>query len=259
MEERLQKYMAECGVGSRRFCEDLIQQGVVKVNGETVTEMGVKVDPEKDKVECRGQVLHHNQVPTTVILNKPAGYVTTSHDQFGRPNVTQLVDIPRVRLYPVGRLDYQTTGLLLLTNDGELDYYLTHPGHEVIKVYEARLQGEITESALDQLRHGVKLDDGFVTAPAKVEKLEAKTGQSRIRITIHEGKNHQVRRMAQAVGFPVLKLKRVQEGPLKLGSLKEGSYRVLSDHEVELLKEQGKKKVSSAKHGAQKPAGNNEK
>ncbi len=236
MEERLQKYMAECGVGSRRKCEEWIAGGLVKVNGETVTELGTKIDPEKDEVFFRGRVLKRTQPLTTVMLNKPAGYVTTSRDQFHRPDVTQLIDMPGVRLYPVGRLDYQTTGLLLLTNDGDLAYHLTHPGHRVEKVYRALLSGEMTRDALKTLESGVVLDDGYKTEPAKVNVLSVKGGNTKVDITISEGKNHQVRRMAAAVGFPVLRLKRIQEGSLKLGNLKEGSYRILSDAEVEKLK-----------------------
>lgn len=238
MEERLQKYLARCGVGSRRRCEEYIQQGLVMVDGETVTELGTKIDPEKSTVTFRGRkVQPEDQVPTTVMLHKPAGYVTTSHDQFGRPNVTQLVDIPGVRLYPVGRLDYQTTGLLLLSNDGDLTYQLTHPGNRVPKVYQALVAGEITSEEIRKLEKGVVLEDGFRTAPAEVKLVSLKSGNSRIEITIYEGKNHQVRRMAKAVGHPVLRLKRVQEGNLRLGTLKEGEYRILSDKEIRELKE----------------------
>ncbi|MCF0135889.1 MAG: rRNA pseudouridine synthase [Lachnospiraceae bacterium] len=239
MEERLQKYMAECGVGSRRRCEEIIKEGRVKVNGATVTEMGFKVDPGKDIVEYAGKVLKNTQPATTVLLNKPAGFVTTARDQFGRPDVTQLVRMNGVRLYPVGRLDYQTTGLLLLTNDGELAYKLTHPAHQIDKVYRALVRGEIKLEAIRRLEEGVTLEEGVVTSPAKVKLLGIKGGNSTIEITIHEGRNHQVRRMAEAVGYPVLRLRRIQEGPLKLGNVKEGEYRVLSDKEVEALKKLG--------------------
>lgn len=236
MEERLQKFLADCGIASRRRSEDLIRQGLVAVNGSVVTKMGQKIDPDKDEVTFRGQKVTAEQPLTTVMINKPAGYVTTAHDQFARPCVTDLVDMPGLRLYPVGRLDYQTTGLLLLTNDGELTNYLTHPGHHIPKTYEAKLKGAIGEKELGQLRNGVLLDDGYRTSPAQVELIMKAKDYSRIRITIYEGKNHQVRRMAKAVGFPVLKLKRIQEGPLKLGNLKEGQYRILSDSEIQSLK-----------------------
>lgn len=236
MEERLQKFLASCGIASRRRCEELIRQGEVSVNGQVVTEMGQKIDPDKDQVTFRGQVVSKEQPSVTVMINKPAGYVTTAHDQFARPCVTDLVDMPGLRLYPVGRLDYQTTGLLLLTNDGDLTNYLTHPGHHIPKTYEARLKGAIGNNELEQLRSGVLLDDGYRTSPARVELVSKDKESSRIRITIYEGKNHQVRRMAKAVGFPVLKLKRIQEGPLTLGSLKEGQYRILSEREIQSLK-----------------------
>jgi len=236
MEERLQKYMAERGIASRRRCEEYIKQGLVAVNGQVVTELGTKVDPDKDKVTFRGAEIKNQQPSVTVMLNKPEGYVTTAHDQFNRPHVTQLVDIPDVRLYPVGRLDYQTSGLLLLTNDGELTYHLTHPQHRVKKVYQALIKGEITDEEIRKLEKGVTLDDGYKTAPAEVRLLSMRGSNSRLEITIYEGKNHQIRRMTKAVGHPVLKLIRVQEGDLKLGTLKQGSYRILSEKEVEALK-----------------------
>lgn len=235
-QERLQKFMAECGVASRRACESLITAGLVKVNGTVVTELGTKIDPAIDQVEYQGSVLKASEVRTTVILNKPAGYVTTSHDQFGRPNVTELIDLPGVRLYPVGRLDYQTTGLLLLTNDGDLAYYLTHPGSHVPKVYQVQARGEITKEEMQQLENGIVLEDGTRTSPCRIKPIRIKDEVSRLEMTIYEGKNHEVRRMMKAVGHPVLSLRRVQEGNLRLGSLKEGSYRILSEHEVQVLK-----------------------
>ena len=236
MEERLQKYLARCCIGSRRKCEEYIAAGLVSVNGQTADELGRKIDPEKDVVCFKGREVKDEQEKMTVLLNKPAGYVTTSHDQFGRPDVTQLVPIPNVRLYPVGRLDYQTTGLLLLTNDGDLAYALTHPSARVPKVYLALVAGEITSEEISRLEKGVVLEDGTKTLPAKVRLAGMKSGNSRLEITIFEGKNHEIRRMARAVSHPVLRLKRIQEGTLELGSLKEGSYRVLSDKEVRALK-----------------------
>ena len=242
MEERLQKYLARCGIGSRRRCEEYIQGGMVSVDGKLVMELGTKIDPDRQVVCFRGKEVHpEDQVPTTVMLHKPAGYVTTSHDQFGRPNVTQLVQIPGLRLYPVGRLDYQTSGLLILTNDGDLTYQLTHPAHQIPKVYEALIAGEITSDEIRKLEKGVVLDDGFKTSPSEVKLLSLRGGNSRIEITIREGKNHQVRRMAKAVGHPVLRLKRVQEGNLRLGTLKEGEYRVLTDKEIRELTASGRK------------------
>ena len=242
MEERLQKYLARCGIGSRRRCEEYIQDGLVSVDGQVVRELGTKIDPDKQEIFFWGKkVSAQDQVLTTVMLNKPAGYVTTSHDQFGRPNVTQLIDIPGVRLYPVGRLDYQTSGLLILTNDGDLTYRLTHPAHQIPKVYDALIAGEITSEEIRRLEKGVVLDDGFKTSPSEVRLVSMRGGNSRIEITIHEGKNHQVRRMAKAVGHPVLRLKRIQEGELRLGTLKEGEYRVLTEKEIRQLQEAGRK------------------
>lgn len=209
---------------------------MVKVNGQVVRELGTKVNPVQDIVEFRGKPVKAEQPLITVMLHKPAGYVTTSRDQFGRPDVTQLVDIPGVRLYPVGRLDYQTTGLLLLTNDGDLAFRLTHPGSKAPKVYRALVRGEITGEELRRLENGVVLNDGYKTAKAKARLISKAGANSRIEITIYEGKNHQVRRMAKAVGHPVLRLERVQEGPLELGNLKEGEYRVLTASEVRRLK-----------------------
>ena len=247
MEERLQKYMASCGVASRRRSESMIQEGKVKVNGEVVTQLGTKIDPEQDIVEVNGKRVLPLEIKTTVVLNKPAGYVTTAHDQFNRPSVVDLVDIPGVRLFPIGRLDYQTTGLLLLTNDGDLSYTLTHPKKQVKKVYQALVKGAITLENVRQLEEGIVLDDGYKTAPAKVNVLSVRGGVSKVEITIHEGKNRQVRRMMDQLNLPVLKLKRVQEGPLRLGTLAEGKYRVLSEKEVELLKGNIKGKSSEDK------------
>ena len=228
--------MARCGCGSRRKCEEWIIAGLVEVNGQIVTQLGSQIDPGRDQVRLRGRRVEDRQPQVTVMLNKPAGYVTTSRDQFGRPDVCRLVRIPGVRLYPVGRLDYQTTGLLLLTNDGDLAHRLMHPGHRVPKVYQALLKGKVTETELNRLRRGVALDDGYRTSEAKARLLGAEGANSRVEITIFEGKNHQVRRMARAIGHPVLRLRRVAEGPLKLGCLEEGKYRILTPEEVKMLK-----------------------
>lgn len=233
---RLQKYMADCGVGSRRKCEEWIADGQVSVNGQRVTELGTKVDPETDLVSFRGKVLRRQSKKVVIMLHKPAGYVTTSRDQFGRPSVCDLVKVPGLRLYPVGRLDYQTTGLVLLTNDGELDHDLTHPSHHLPRVYEATLHGVLDEEALHALCHGVKLDDGYITRPAIVKMISQKEQSCKAEFTLFEGKNHQVRRMAKAVGHPVLNLRRVAFGPISLGSLQEGHWRYLSEDEIGSLR-----------------------
>ena len=234
---RLQKYMAEAGIGSRRKCEEWISKGMVQVNGRVVTELGTLVNPKEDVVSFRGKLVEPpSETRTTVLLNKPAGYVTTSRDQFGRPDVCDLVKIPGKRLYPVGRLDYQTTGLLLMTDDGDLAYHLTHPKHHIPRVYEARVKGVPDQAAISRLERGVRLDDGYKTKPARVRILKQETDSAVIEFTLYEGKNHQVRRMAKAVGYPVLRLRRVAMGPLKLADLPEGKYRMLTEKEIAMLR-----------------------
>ena len=233
--ERLDKFLCDCGAGTRSQVKAILKSGRVTVDGRPEKDGSRKLDPTAVTVCLDGEPLG---APgrLVVMLNKPAGYVTTSHDQFGRPDVTQLVDIPGVRLYPVGRLDYQTTGLLLLTNDGDLAFQLTHPGNKVPKVYRALVRGEIKSEELHRMETGVVLDDGYKTAKAKARLVSRAGTNSKIEVTIYEGKNHQVRRMAKAVGHPVLRLERVAEGPLELGNLKEGEYRVLTPAEVKMLK-----------------------
>ena len=235
--ERLQKFMARSGIASRRKCEEYIAAGLVSVNGQRVEELGVQIDPAKDKVVFRGKTVTAPAETVTVALYKPEGYITTRHDQFGRPDVCQLVDIPGANLYPVGRLDYQTTGLLLLTNDGELANKLMHPKNRIPKVYHAILRGEITSAEISKLEKGVVLDDGYKTQRAEVRLLgKVGSNNSRVEFVIYEGKNHQVRRMARSVGHPVLRLVRVSEGGIDLTGLTEGKYRVLTEKEVAKLK-----------------------
>lgn len=237
-ELRLQKYLAEAGIGSRRKCEEWIVKGEVRVNGQTVRELGSKIDPEKDRVEFRGKTVRPAQETVTVMLHKPAGYVTTARDQFGRPDVCSLVQLPGLRLYPVGRLDYQTTGLLLLTNDGELAFHLTHPKHHISRTYEAIVKGKPDSEVISRLERGVRLDDGYKTKPARIRVLEAGADSSRLEFVLYEGKNHQVRRMARSVGHPVLRLKRSGIGSLRLDGLPEGKYRKLTEKEIQMLKEE---------------------
>ena len=226
--ERLQKVLARAGFGSRRVCEDLIAEGRVLVNGEVV-ELGARVDPEADTVEVDGVPVGVRPGLVHYLLNKPAGVVTTAHDPQGRPTVVALVpDDPRV--FPVGRLDADTEGLLVLTNDGELTHRLTHPSFGVEKEYLAEVRGTPSRGALRALRDGVELDDG-PTAPAKV----AQPAPNLLRITIHEGRNRQVRRMCEAVGHPVVRLVRVRIGPLADPDLRPGAWRPLSTDEVRAL------------------------
>ena len=234
--ERLQKYLANCGVASRRTAEEFIQKGRVRVNGEVVTELGTKIEPGLDEVYLDQKKVEPLSSNITVALYKPEGYVCTANDQFNRPNVCQLVKLKGVRLYPIGRLDYQTTGLILLTNDGELANLLTHPKHHVSKEYEAVLSGTVSEKELDLLRKGVRLEDGYKTQPAKVTVLSANEHSTKVLITVYEGKNHLVRRMSAAIGHPTLHLKRVREGSVGLEGLSVGKYRYLTDEEVAALK-----------------------
>jgi 23S rRNA pseudouridine2605 synthase len=225
---RLQKVLAQAGLGSRRVCEDLIDARRVRVNGD-VAVLGRRVDPEVDVVEVDGAQIGVKAGLVHYLLNKPAGFITTASDPQGRPTVVDLVPSdPRV--FPVGRLDADSEGLLLLTNDGDLTHRLTHPSYGVDKEYLVEVEGEPHRGALSRLREGVELDDGR-TAPAKVALLDGRL----LRITIHEGRNRQVRRMCDAVGFPVLRLVRTRIGPLTDRTLKPGAWRALTQDEVRSL------------------------
>ncbi len=225
---RLQKVLAQAGLGSRRTCEDLIERGRVRVNGDRAV-LGRRVDPEVDVIEVDGAQIGTKAGLVHYLLNKPAGVVTTASDPQGRPTVVQLVpEEPRV--FPVGRLDVDTEGLLLLTNDGDLTHRLTHPSFGVEKEYLAEVEGTPARGALRRLREGVELDDG-ITAPAKVSTV----GDHLVRITIHEGRNRQVRRMCEAIGHPVVRLVRTRIGPLVERSLAPGEWRALTQDEVRAL------------------------
>lgn len=238
MEERLQKFLAEAGIASRRKCEEYILQGKVKVNGEVVTTLGTKVNSEKDKVEYAGKIVKSSKAEYTyILLNKPIDYVTTVKDQFNRPTVLDLVKTNK-RLVPVGRLDMYTSGALILTDDGEFVYKITHPKHEITKTYTVTLKGEVTSEDVEKLSMGVDIGD-FVTSKAKVKilKIDKEQKKSRLEITIHEGKNRQIRRMCENIGKKVLALHRSKIGPIGVKNLKIGTWRYLSKKEVdELLK-----------------------
>lgn len=238
MEERLQKFLAEAGIASRRKSEELIAAGRVKVNGMIVTEQGVKIDPKKDKVEFDGKAVSaKSEKKVYIMLHKPEGYVTTAKEQFGRPAVLDLIHGVEERIFPVGRLDYDTSGLLLLTNDGDLTYRLTHPKHDVDKTYIAKLFGVPDDGDLQKFRRGVIID-GRKTSPAKIRILEKEKDQRfcTAEIMIHEGKNRQVRKMCEAIHHPVAQLKRVATGELQLGDLPKGKYRFLTEREIKYLK-----------------------
>ena len=235
MEERLQKYLAECGIASRRKCEEYITQGKVQVNGKTITELGVKVNPEKDKITFEGKNVKQEERKVYILLNKPIGYVTTSDEQFGRDKVLDLVKV-RERVVPVGRLDMYTSGALILTNDGDFVYKVTHPKHEITKTYTVTVKGIIKNEEIEQLRKGVKIDD-YTTRPAKVKilKTDEEKDISRLEITIHEGKNRQVRRMCESVGRRVIALHRSKIGNIGVKDIELGKWRYLKDFEVKTL------------------------
>ena len=232
---RLQKYMAHAGVASRRKCEEIIDAGRVKVNGETITEQGMKVE-ESDKVTVDGKLLRLPKTNRYVLLNKPRGVVSTVDDNKGRKTVLDLVVTGKgQRLYPVGRLDMDSSGLLLLTDDGELTQRLLHPKYELEKTYRVTVKGVVDEATAQKLSSGIELEDG-ITAPATFKILEHRNAKTRMEVTIHEGRNRQIRRMFEAVGTQVVELERIQMGPLKLGQLGKGEYRPLREKEIRALK-----------------------
>lgn len=235
MEVRLQKYLAEAGIASRRKAEELILAGKVQVNGKTVTELGTKVDDKVDAVFYNGKRIINSEPMVYIMLYKPEGFVTTVKDQFDRPTVMDLIKKVKERVVPVGRLDYDTSGLLLLTNDGDLTYKLTHPKHNIEKTYVAKVYGTPTEDDVRKFKYGVVIDSRR-TEPAKLEVVEENGKFSVCKITITEGRNRQVRKMCEAIKHPVASLKRVSTGELTLGELKKGQYRHLTEKEVRYLK-----------------------
>lgn len=234
MEERIQKLISAAGLMSRRSAESLISQGKVTVNGY-VARLGDKADLEYDDVICDGVHLNSQSKKLYVMLNKPKGYVTTMSDEKGRPVVSDLVKDAGERLYPVGRLDYNSEGLLLLTNDGEFANRMMHPSHEVTKTYRVHVAGEGIAHKISSLEKPLKID-GTMTRPAKAELLEDRGNNAEIRVTISEGKNRQVRRLCEAAGLKVKSLTRIAEGPLSLGALKTGAWRYLTQEELNKLK-----------------------
>lgn len=239
--ERLQKVLAQAGIASRRKCEELILAGKVEVNDEVVTQLGVKVNPAEDVIKVNGKLIKPEE-KIYVILHKPKGVITSVSDPHGRRVVTDYLKGIKQRVYPVGRLDYDTEGLLLLTNDGEFANLLMHPSHHVPRTYLAYVNGVPHGDVLDKLRSGITLDDGK-TLPAEVEYYDVIPEENRavISITIYEGRNRQVRRMFESVGFPVKRLRRVQFGTISLGGLPRGKYRILSAQEVKELRDSAHK------------------
>ena len=236
MEEiRLQKYIADCGITSRRKAEELIKQGKIKVNGQIVHELGTKINPQKDIVLYQDKKIKEKENNIYILLNKPIGYVTTVNDQFKRPSVLDLVKVKQ-RIVPVGRLDMYTSGALILTNDGDFVYQVTHPKHEIDKTYTVTIKGIVTKQDVELLKNGVKIGD-YTTKPAKVKILKTilENNSSRLEITIHEGKNRQIRKMCEAVGYPVLALHRSKISGIDVKDLPLGKWRFLSKQEVERI------------------------
>ena len=234
VQERLQKILAKAGIASRRKAEEMIRGGKVRVDGRIVTEMGTRVDPEIQKIECDGRPVVSQEKKIYILLHKPAGYLSTVYDPQGRPIITDLLPNIKERIYPVGRLDLTTEGALLLTNDGELAQEILHPSREVNKTYVAKVKGRPSPKKLAALSNGIDLD-GRKTWPAELTVLASEQQETTIKIVIHEGRKRQVRKMFEAVGHPVLQLKRIAYGQLELGELKPGKYRFLSPGDIEMI------------------------
>lgn len=240
MEEvRLQKFLAEAGIASRRKCEELIQSGKVMVNGKVVETLGTKINPKEDKVTYNGKIVENSLQKTYILLNKPIGYVTTAKDQFKRDTVLDLIKINK-RIVPCGRIDMYTSGALILTDDGDFVYKITHPKHEIEKTYTVTIKGIVTNEEVQKLRQGVEIDDNgekYITKKANVRilKTDIEKDISRLEIVIHEGKNRQVRKMCEAVGRKVLALHRSKIGNIGVKDLKIGTWRYLKKHEIEKL------------------------
>lgn len=234
MKERLQKYMARCGIASRRKCEEFILEGIVKVNDEIVKELGFKVNPEVDKVQVYNKYIKLEENKVYIALNKPEGYVCTVKDEKGRQTILDLVKVNE-RIYPIGRLDYDTSGLILLTNDGDIYNKIIHPRQEKNKKYIATIKGIPSKDEIEKFQNGIDIGD-YITAPANINILSNGNGNAKVSIIIHEGKNRQIRRMCEKINHPVINLKRVSIGNLQLGDLKIGEWRHLKDNEVDYLK-----------------------
>ena len=230
-EIRLQKYLAVAGIASRRKADEIIKKGIVEINGKIVTEPWYKVK-ESDCVKVGGKKIYPQEKMVYIMLNKPLNVVSTTKDEFSRKTVIDLISGVKERIYPVGRLDYETTGLLILTNDGKFAYKLTHPKHEIEKTYIAEVKGIVDNKLIETFKKGIYFDN-FKASPAKLKILKRSKDTSILEIKIHEGKKHQIRKMCDVVGYPVISLKRVALGCLKLDNLPEGEWRYLTKEEVE--------------------------
>lgn len=235
MQERLQKYIARCGVCSRRKAEELIAQGRVRVNGNLITQMGYVINPDQVEVSVDNQIINPVVDKVYLMLNKPAGYLTTASDPEGRRTVFDLLPNLKERIFPIGRLDSDSEGLLLFTNDGELANRIMHPRYGIKKKYVVSVEGEISHRTIASLTRGIVLEDGK-TAPAKIKILRSSRPATLLELEIFEGKKRQIRRMFVAVGHPVINLLRIQFGPILLGNLKFGKYRFLAKPEIDTLK-----------------------
>lgn len=233
---RLQKILAEMGIASRRKAEELILEGRVTVNGK-IAELGMKADPLVDHIKVDGKLLVRPEPKVYYLMYKPPQVVTTLYDPQGRPTVKDFIKRIPYRIYPVGRLDYHSEGLLLLTNDGELAHAILHPSRKISKTYVVKVKGHVEEKELQKLRQGIRLEDGL-TAPAKVKLIRYSEANSWVEITIHEGRKRQVRRMFERIGHPVLKLKRIAINGLRLGTLKPGEVRQLTKEELLTIKKE---------------------
>ena len=235
MKERLQKYMASCGVASRRKCEELILAGKVKVNGILVNELGAKVDPENDTIEYDGKIINKEEKKIYIMLNKPEGYICSVKDEKDRKTILDLVRV-KERIYPIGRLDYDSSGLILLTNDGEVYNKIIHPRKEIIKKYVVVVKNKITDKDVKAFKEGIDIG-GYITAPASLKSINYDEGKntSTIEVSIHEGKNRQIRRMCSALNHDVVSLNRVSVGEIKLAYLKKGEYRELNSEEIKYI------------------------
>jgi pseudouridine synthase len=252
MHIRLNKFLSRAGIASRRDADRMIEQGMIRVNSKVVTQLGYKIDDEKDRVEVARRRVKKGEGLVYLMLNKPRGYLVTLKDPFSRPTVMKLLPRLKKRIFPVGRLDYDSEGLLLLTNDGELALRLTHPRYEVRKIYLVKVQGDPEPTKLGRLEKGIYLDRKK-TAPARIERLYRSSKSTLLRVEIHEGRKRELRTMFRDIGHEVVRLKRIGFGGLKLGKLKRGEWRFLTSKEIEMLK-----RGSSYSFGAFSRSGSND-
>ena len=251
MQQRLQKLIAQAGIASRRHAEGLIAAGQVQINGKVVTELGVKADPKTDHIKVNGRLINpllQQQEKVYVLLNKPKGYLSSMADPKGRPLVTELIPSSLGRLHPIGRLDFNTEGLILLTNDGELTNLVTSAKNQIPKVYKVKVKGVPPESAITRLRRGIEIGDSERTAPAEVRRFDATETNSWFEVTLYQGRNQQIRRMFDAIGHSVTKLRRTKIGPLDDRNLKPGKWRRLMESEVRRLRKPDSGRKRSVPH-----------